>query len=140
MKKNYDDILYCERPVSLLHKPMTMLNRAAQFSPFAALDGYEEAIEETERLTDIRHEKTDDQLMLLSEQFLILKDHIRQRPEVAVLCFREDKRKEGGSYETISGKVRRIDENNMIIFENGEKIPADDIYEMTGDIFKNKEI
>ncbi len=47
MDPKYRDMLDMERPVSLRHPPMPLLNRAAQFMPFAALTGYEDVISET---------------------------------------------------------------------------------------------
>lgn len=102
------------------------MNRAAQFAPFAALTGYEESIEETARLTDRRIELSEYEIEELNAKLNFIQEHIKERPEVTITYFQPDERKEGGTYVTVTGKVRRIDEvNRVIIFENGTEIAVE---------------
>ena len=125
----YDDIIDLPRPVSKKHKPMAMTDRAAQFSPFAALTGYDDAVSETARLTDSRLELDEDRLSELNAKLNILRDNLSERPEVTVKYFVPDEKKSGGAYFTFSGRVRRIDEyDKRIIFTDGTEINLDCIY------------
>ncbi|MBP1560404.1 MAG: hypothetical protein J6C96_04075 [Oscillospiraceae bacterium] len=119
----YDDIIDLPRPISKKHKPMTITDRAAQFSPFAALTGYDDAVSETARLTDSRLELDEDRLSELNAKLNILRDNLSERPEVTVEYFVPDERKSGGKYFTFSGQLRRIDEyEKKIIFTDGTEI------------------
>lgn len=123
----YEDILDHPHHESKKHPRMSMLNRAAQFSPFAALSGYEEAVAETERLTDERIILDEAELEMLDAQFCALKDSAG-RKEASITYFIPDERKEGGRYETVKGLVRRIDENKkLIIMEDQTVIPAEEV-------------
>ena len=107
---------------------MSMLERAAQFSPFQALTGYGAAIKETARLTDEKAELGEDDLSALNVKLRILMDHLEESPEVSFVCFQPDERKAGGSYVSVTGKVRKIDGiKGVIIFQNGEKIQIENI-------------
>jgi len=118
----YDDVINRQHPTSKKHPRMSRMNRAAQFAPFAALTGYEESIEETARLTDRRIELSEYEIEKLNAKLNFIQEHIKERPEVTIIYFRPDERKEGGSYVTVTGKVRWIDEvNSMIVFE-GERV------------------
>ena len=97
------------------------MNRAAQFAPFAALTGYEESIEESSRLTDRKVELSEYEIEELNTRLNFIQEHIKDRPEVTVIYFRPDERKDGGAYFPISGKVRRIDEVNKIIVFDDER-------------------
>lgn len=102
---------------------MSNMNRAAQFAPFAALTGYEESIAETARLTDRRIELSEYEIEELNAKLNFIQDHIKEHPKVTVTYFQPDDRKEGGTYVTVTGKVRKIDEvNRVIIFENGTEV------------------
>ena len=89
----YDDIIGMEHHVSQRHPRMGRLDRAAQFSPFAALSGYEEAIEEAARLTERRPILSEDARAALDEAL----SSAAQGDEVSITYFREDSRKSGGS-------------------------------------------
>lgn len=108
--KKYDDIINLPHHVSLTHPHMSRLDRAAQFSPFAALTGYDAAIKETARLTDKKVELGEYELEELNRTLLELSDHISQHPQVMVTYFEPDKCKEGGAYITVSKEIKRIDE------------------------------
>lgn len=85
--KKYGDILYQEHPVSANHLPMSVDNRAAQFSPFAALTGHEEAIQETARLTDRRHEMDEESTRLLNERYHELLERFAEQPWISANVF-----------------------------------------------------
>ena len=118
----YDDVINRQHPTSKKHPRMSNMNRAAQFAPFAALTGYEESIEETARLTDRRIELSEYEIEELNAKLNFIQEHIKERPEVTITYFQPDERKEGGAYITVSGKVRRIDEENRVLIFEGEKI------------------
>lgn len=122
---DYSDIIGMDHHVSKRHKPMPMENRAAQFAPFAALTGHDEAIGETARLTSEKIELTPDQQALLSE-------YIRQAHEskatVAISFFVPDMSKAGGEYITIQGIIRKIEMvEHAIHLSGGHIIPIDSI-------------
>lgn len=126
----YDDILHLSRPVSPNRARMSMIDRGAQFSPFAALVGYDAAIAETARLTDFRIELTESAKLELSEQLRFLAESIRAHPTVNVLWFLPDERKSGGSYVRTKGRVKKVDAcREMLVLEELE-IPFGSIYEL----------
>lgn len=127
--KKYDDIINLPHHVSLTHPHMSRLDRAAQFSPFAALTGYDAAIKETARLTDKKVELGEYELEELNRTLQELSDHISQHPQVMVTYFEPDKCKEGGAYITVSKEIKRIDEIEKAIYlTDGSKIPLADIF------------
>ena len=129
--RDYDDIINKSRPYYPDHPPMSAHDRAAQFSPFAALVGYDEAVAETVRLTDKRREMSEEEISELNVMLNELKIRLSSRPLVTVHYFLEDGRKEGGSYRNRTGRVRTIDEyNNLIVFEGDAKIPVADTYKI----------
>lgn len=128
---SYDDIIHMERPVSRNHRPMTRLARAAQFSPFAALTELEGTMAETARLTEPRRAADESRLAALNEKTGILAAHAAERPWVRLRCFVPDGRKQGGAYETVVGRVRRVDVcQRLLLMTDGRQIPLDDIDEM----------
>lgn len=140
-ENRYDDIINLRHYSSPARPRMSRMNRAAQFAPFAALTGYDAAVTETARLTDKRHELTEDERIMLSEKLHILSENEQDRPVVRITYFLPDSRKSGGSYEIIGGAVRRIDEGEMkIVFADGRKIDIADIRDIEGEIFDNKVI
>ena len=118
---------------------MSMRDRAAQFSPFAALTGYDAEIKETARLTDRRVEFDEDVLDRLNERLSILRkclDDSDVDPDVRITYFEKDLKKDGGNYITVSGRVKKVHEyRNVVIFENGTEVPVHDISDIDGDIF-----
>jgi len=134
--KAYDDIINLPHHVSSTRPQMSIANRAAQFSPFAALTGYDAAIAETARLTDERKELSEDMLETLSMKLGMLEDAIPDRPEVSVTYFRKDEKKEGGAYITVTGAVKKIDDyEGVIVLVNGKKINIQDILDIEGKLF-----
>ena len=137
-ENRYDDIINLRHYSSPARPRMSRMNRAAQFAPFAALTGYDAAVTETARLTDKRHELTEDERIMLSEKLHILSENEQDRPVVRITYFLPDIRKSGGSYEAVTGAVRRIDEGEMkIIFTDGTRSDIEDIYDIEGDVFDN---
>ena len=105
----YDDIIRLQRPDSGRRARMSLYDRAAQFSPFAALTGFDDAIAETGRQTQDRIELDRDALDRLDEQMQGLLEVLDSQPEAEVVWFRYDERKAGGSYVTTTGHVKKID-------------------------------
>lgn len=135
----YDDIINMPRPQSQ-HRKMTLHERAAQFSPFAALTGYEEAVKEAARLTDSRPEPDEDRINELNTKLAFLKTILPNRPEITVNYFIPDGKKAGGRMEDFAGNIRVIDEyDRQLVFESGKHIPIDDVYNITGSIFDGME-
>ena len=125
------------------HEPKTRMrmprsNRAASFSPFAALSGYDDAVKETARLTDRQIEIGEDTKIALNERLRIAMEQIENHPVITVTYFMADSRKNGGAYVKHTGVIKKIDEcERKVIFKDRTAIPIDNIYEMDGEIFKN---
>lgn len=129
--ENYDDIINLPHHVSATRPQMSMIDRAAQFSPFAALVGYDAAIKETGRLTDVKIELDDEGLNDLNMKFQLLVEHLDDEPEVKITYFKADERKAGGAYLETIGIVKKLDDfERLITMQNGKKIPMDDIYDI----------
>lgn len=128
MKNPYEDIMELPHHVSSKRPQMPMSDRAAQFSPFAALVGYDAAIKEAGRLTDERIEPEEDRLNELNMKFRLIKEHLADEPEVSLSYFEPDERKAGGRYLEISGTVKKIDDfERSLTMKDGTKISVDDI-------------
>lgn len=128
MKNPYEDMMELPHHVSSKRPQMPMSDRAAQFSPFAALVGYDAAIKEAGRLTDERIEPEEDRLNELNMKFRLIKEHLADEPEVSLSYFEPDERKAGGRYLEISGAVKKIDDfERSLTMKDGTKISIDDI-------------
>lgn len=128
----YEDIIERPRHVSATRAQMPIGDRAAQFSPFAALTGYDAAVKETARLTEEWIELDEGSKMILNGRLQVLKEHIKEKPFVTVTFFRPDARKAGGEYVTITGNVKKINEyERLIIMDDSMLIPIDRIYDIT---------
>lgn len=124
---NYDDIIDLPHPTSERHPRMSMANRAAQFSPFAALSGYDDAVKETARLTDGKIDLTEEEKSILDARL----QRLTPGENAAITYFQPDARKQGGAYLTASGEVKRIDgAAREIVLMDGRRIPIDDILEV----------
>lgn len=122
----YDDIINLPHHVSKTHAHMPVTDRAAQFSPFAALTGYEDVIREEGRLTDAMIELDEGEKALIDTNLRQLIGH-----EVEIRYFLEDKFKAGGSYEVIRGEMKKIDTNeDAVVMKDGTKIPVRQIVEV----------
>lgn len=133
MKENsnpYNDIIHLPAHISKKHTPMSRINRAAQFAPFAALTGYDDKVREEGRLTDSRYELDDDRQDRLNNIIAILKE-TNENPLIEIVYFCADKLKSGGEYITITGSFRRIEEETLtLIFTDKRRIPLLDIYDI----------
>jgi len=132
MDDKYDKIINLPHPASKRFPRMPLSERAAQFSPFAALTGYDAVIRETARLTDSRVELDECRRQELDAALQDLAARLDGRPEVLATYFRPDSRKSGGEYVSVSGRLKKIDPyTRTIAFEDGTVIPIDDIYELS---------
>lgn len=124
----YDDIIHLPRPESRRAR-MSNEDRAAQFSPFAALTGFEAAIEETGRLTESRIELDEGGKELLDEQMNAVLEVIHTKPKVKILWFCYDERKAGGAYVSTTGHVKKIDTyTQKILLTDGQTIPLGEVF------------
>ena len=131
MSNPYDDIINLPHHVSATRPPMPMIDRAAQFSPFAALTGYDSAIKETGRLTDDKVELSDEAYELLNQKFQQISEHLDEHGEVRLMYFVPDAHKEGGAYRSLTGRIKRIDEiERVIIMQDRTKVPMDDVIDI----------
>ena len=136
MKNPYEDILHLPHPTSKNHPRMSIQDRAAQFSPFAALTGHAAAIAETARLTDRKMELDEDTKAELDRRQAILLEHIDQQPEFTVTWFRLDERKEGGAYVTTAGRLKKIDQvERILVLTDGTRIPLEDVADLESECF-----
>ena len=136
MSGPYNDIIDLPHPTSAKHPRMSMSDRAAQFSPFAALTGHDAAIRETARLTDAKIELSEEETSSLDRKLQIVSDRLRERPEVSIVYFKADGQKEGGAYVTVTGPIKKIDRcQNVVTMVSGTVIPIVDIIEIKSPIF-----
>ena len=132
----YDDIIHLPHHVSPKHPRMSLMNRAAQFSPFAALTGYDDLVSESARETEARRELTEDEKAELDFKLRCLQSRIGERPFVTITYFERDAKKAGGRYVEVSGEVRRISGlDRSVLLTSGEKIPIEDIFDISGELF-----
>ena len=137
MSEAYDDIIHLPHPTSKKHPRMSMAERAAQFSPFAALTGFDGVIRETGRLTDQRVEREESDREELERRLNYLDAQEREHPLVQVTYFLPDEKKEGGRYVTTTGRLKRIDETRRILrMADRTAIPLEDILAIEGDCFR----
>jgi len=136
MNKNYDDIINLPHFESKKHPRMSLDARSAQFAPFAALTGYEDAVKETARLTDKKIEIDDELKQILNNKLQYILENNDINPEVIFTYFVADKRKTGGKYEEKEGNIKKIDNiNGYVILKDKTKIIIDDIINITSEIF-----
>ncbi len=132
MPDNYDDIKHLTRPQYDDLHPMSMHDRAAQFSPFAALVGYDDAVAETARLTDSKAELTEDEMSELNANLNRLLDSLDEQPQISVTYFVPDERKSGGRYVEKVGVVRIYDSYvGELVFTDGVRIAVADMSALT---------
>lgn len=140
MSGKYDDILFLPHPTSRKHPRMSAMDRAAQFSPFAALTGYEETIEETGRLTEQPVELWEDARMELDRRQQILLENAALSPDISVRFFSPDSKKEGGAYVTVSGRIKSVDPvNRVLLLQSGTQIPLDSILALESPLFTGED-
>ena len=134
MSGPYDDIIDLPHPTSERHPRMPMANRAAQFSPFAALSGYDDAVKETARLTDSKVELMEEEKVILDAKLQLLVPGM----EASFTYFQQDDKKEGGAYLTVTGTVKKFDSYaREIVLGDGRRMPIDDILELQSEALGN---
>ena len=138
MKGNYDDIINLQYPFPTSRKRMSMTERGAQFSPFAALTGYDAAIRETERVTEKQIELDVDGKNMVDE-FLRKCYRVQEsEPEVTLHCFVPDSRKAGGATVLISGKIKKVDlYRGGFVLTDGTELAFSQIYKIDGDALRD---
>ncbi len=136
-EKKYADIINMPHHVSQNRSRMSDIDRAAQFSPFAALTGYDSTVAEAGRLTSKKCEISEDVKTILNEKMQMIRDYLDDLPFISVTYFVPDKRKAGGAYVTVSGVVKEISEyDRAIILNDKTTIPIEQICDIQGELFK----
>lgn len=132
----YDDIIHLPHHVSKTRPRMKAIDRAAQFSPFAALTGYDRAVKETARLTDDRVELDEYMKNALSHRLQIIEDRLEELPEIEITYFQPDQKKNGGAYVSAINAVKKIEKyERVVVMMDGTVIPIDEIVSIDGQIF-----
>ena len=127
----YDDIINLPHHVSPTRQRMSMHDRAAQFAPFAALVGYDDAVAETARLTVVRPELDEQEQRAINECLAYIANHIKEQPEARIKYFVSDEHKSGGAIVGISGKVKKISATDgTIVMADGCVIPIADVIDI----------
>ena len=138
--RRYDDIIHLPHPEPTTRPRMAMENRAAQFSPFAALTDYDAATREEARLVDMKQELSEDMIDMIDAKLAIIEQHIKEQPNIAVTYFLPDDKKAGGRYVTVSGNIRKLDGiGHQIIMADGTSTPIDDVRFIEGSLFDSYE-
>lgn len=137
----YDDIINLPHPTSQKRPRMSVQDRAAQFSPFAALTGYDAAIRETARLTEERIELNEYEQAVLDQRITLLQEHLKDLPEVTITYFQPDERKEGGKYRSLTGAVKKIDPyERQLVLADKSKISIESILNLESELFRSTEL
>ena len=135
--RQYDDIINLPHHISKKHPQMSLYARSAQFAPFAALTGYEEAVKETARETNERIDIEDELKSILDGKLQIILEQIKNHPEISITYFIADSKKNGGEYVTVTGLVKKVDLYNQYIYLiDYTEIHINEIIDISGDIFK----
>lgn len=135
-KNPYEDIINLQHHRSTEHPHMSTYDRAAQFSPFAALTGFDGEIKETSRLTDQKIELDEAEKTILDEKLRIVQEKLIRQPEIEFTFFRPDEIKTGGEYVSVRGVVKKIDKYEMaVIMQDGTRISIKEIVDITSEIF-----
>lgn len=137
MSGPYDDIINLPHPTSQRHPRMPIRDRAAIFSPFAALSGHGAAIAETARLTERRMELDEDTRAELDRKQAVLLEHIDEQPEITITWFQPDEKKDGGAYLTTTGRLKKLRElERLLVLADGVEIPLEDVVALESGIFQ----
>lgn len=137
MSGPYDDIISLPHPTSTRHPRMPIRDRAAIFSPFAALSGHGAAIAETARLTEQKIELDEDTKAELDRRQAVLLEHMDERPELTVTWFQRDEKKDGGAYLTTTGRLKKLRElERILVLTDGTEISLEDVVTLESDIFQ----
>ena len=133
---SYDDIINLPNPTSTKHLRMPLSDRAAQFSPFAALTGHEAAIKETARLTDEKLMLSDEVIAEINVKLNLIAETIGTQQRIRITYFVPDNKKAGGAYISCSGCVKKIDEyEHTVVMEDKTVIPSEQISDIEGEMF-----
>lgn len=136
MNEKYKDIIHLPHKQSSTRPHMAIADRAAQFAPFAALVGYDDAVKETARLTDSRRELSECALEQLNAKLNYIGEHLDEQPEVTITYFQPDSRKSGGAYLNCTGIVMKIDNyEHTVLMQDGREIFIEDIVEIESSTF-----
>ena len=137
--KEYADFIDLPLHVSKTRPKMSMHDRAAQFSPFAALTGYDAAIKETARWTDGKVDLDETSKVSLDEKLLFIMSRLAEKPVVVITYFKKDERKDGGTYEVTEGCIRKVDVyEGSVVMEDRSKIRIEDIIDIDSELFGEK--
>lgn len=140
MPGSYEDIIHLPHHQSPTRPHMSLLDRAAQFAPFAALSGHDAAIQETARLTQSRLELCEEEKEVLNHRLQQLRSQMNLFPTVTATYFQEDSRKSGGEYRTKTGIVGKLDEYvGALVFEDGELVFFEDLLSLQSPVFSSPE-
>ena len=135
---NYDDIINIKNYKSKKRPQMSIYNRSAQFSPFAALTGYEESIDEASRITFNKSTISQDDKKILDNKFNILNDNLNEKPLVNIIYFIDDLKKQGGKYISKEGYIKKFDYNEkLVVFDDNTKIKISNIIDIQSELFDN---
>ena len=135
-RNKYADIIDLPHHQSEKRQKMSNYDRAAQFSPFAALTGHADSIKETARMTDEYSEPSEEMKTIMNEKILFLMEQLENQPEITITFFKPDEKKQGGAYITITGVVKKIKTyERQIQMIMGDLIPIDMIFGIDGEIF-----
>ncbi len=127
----YDDILNHPRLEPKNHLRMPIEKRAAQFAPFAALEGFDDQYAESARITSERMELDEDKALAISQTINWIWENISIRPKVEVTYFEADAKKSGGKYVFKKESVRWVDfYDRKLVFTDGTTVPIADIIEI----------
>lgn len=135
--RKYDDIIDLPHHVSETHPPMSRADRAAQFSPFAALTGYDAAVRETARVTERRIELDEGVKAELNARLNCILEHLSEHPQVSLTYFVPDEKKSGGAYRTVTGTVRKLDSfAKTLTLTDGTVVPMEEMVHVEGKFFE----
>lgn len=138
--EKYKDIIDLPHHQSKKRQRMSLIDRSAQFSPFAALTGHNDAIIETARLTDRQIELDEGTKSIINEKIQMISDYLLEKPNVTITHFEPDIKKDGGAYLSTTGTVKRIDEfKREILLTDGRIISIERISDIEGELFKGLE-
>ncbi len=133
---DYDDIINLPHHVSKTHPHMSLADRAAQFSPFAALTGYEEAIKEAGRIVDEKSELSEEEKEEINRKLNYLNEHKKENIQITITYFLKDMKKNGGSYRQITSNLKRLDEiEKTILLADNTILRIDDIRKIQSPLF-----
>ena len=138
MKNDYSDIINLPHHVSTVHPQMSMHQRAAQFSPFAALVGFEDVVEETVRQTASELELDESEKVELDRRIAVVIAHLAEHPVVTVEYFVPDERKDGGEYVSKTGPVEKISPAGRVLVVGGESIRMNRVVGIEGKLFEGE--